>query len=191
MVVDPVGHEHAVGRSGENKRDKRQQERGRMDQPAGGQRHPEQQHQIAAAAARARPPPAPPAAPPTKGRSSRIRPASGRSTKRLQWMLDRHQPVLAKVEPVLAREQRPHLAHPHIVVGVAERERLQLPPAVVEEPGRQPQPGDQHQPPPMAVGEREDAIEVQLVLAYSHFSRSSRWASKGKRAQGLAAGPGA
>ena len=84
-------------------------------------------------------------------------------------MFEPDQPVLAKVEPVLAREQRPDLAHPHIVVGVAEPERLQLAPAVVEEPGRQQQPGDQHQPLPMAVGERERAVEVQLVLALLAF----------------------
>src|SRR4029079_16467970 len=95
-------------------------------------------------------------------------------------------PVLAKVEPALAVKQATDLHHPHIVVGVAEREEADVTPLVVDEPGRNAEPPEEDDPLPMAIDRDRDLRLPVPLLAFPHFSRCSRSTLNGKqRAHGL------
>ena len=91
----------------------------------------------------------------------------------------RIQPVLAKVEPVLAREQRANLAHPQIVVRVAEGEEADCVPALDDEVEAKGYPDADHDPFPMAVDEIENAIQ-----AMPRFKGFPAVAARGYRASG-------
>ena len=93
--------------------------------------------------------------PPKKGVNSSFSPAIGRSTSRDQWMLEPARRCCWRSYQPWPVEQAADLHHPHIVVGVAEREALDPRPAVEDQPGREAEPEQRAPPAPMPVHELE------------------------------------
>ncbi len=172
VMIDPQGHEHAVGGPGEEQGDERQREGALVDQAAGRQREREEQQQIGQQR-RNRDRPA------LRGRTAEQRPK--RQDQPGERKIDqprpvdvgaerRAQPVLAKVVPVLPMEQAAHLHHAHIVVGIAEREDVDRRPMVEQEPAAKAEPGQQHDPFPVPRDKSQCPLVKLLILALAHFS---------------------
>src|SRR5688572_25123095 len=94
--------------------------------------------------------------------------------------IGRIQPVLAKVEPVLTREQRANLAHPQVVVRVAKGEEADRVPALDDEVEAKGYPDADHDPFPVTVDEIENAIQ-----ALPRFKGFPAVAARGYRASRL------
>jgi hypothetical protein len=182
VVIDPRRHEHAARRAGEKQSDEYERIGTAVDQPPRGERQREEQE---------------------KQRQHRrdcdggalgLRSADERPKRKDNCgdgqideprpmdvgAIGRVQPVLAKVEPVLAREQRTNLAHPQIVVGVAKREETDPVPALDDEVEAKGYPDADHYPFPVAVDEIENAIQ-----ALPRFNGFPAVAARGYRASGL------
>ena len=87
VMIDPLGHEHAVGRAGEEQGEERRADR-RAGRSAAAPSAPARTAAAdRAAAARSRPPSARPPARRGTAEAPRINPAIGKSTSRDQWML--------------------------------------------------------------------------------------------------------
>ena len=150
VMVDPLGHEHAVGRSGEEHREERERI-GAADRSAAA-RSARARRAAAdrAAAARSRPPSAPQPAPPRNGRSARISPAIGRSTSRDQWILAPNGGFIRywrKIEPALpVKQRRGPASSAYCRRCRGSRKKRMLAPLLEDEPGadRQPDEHDDH-----------------------------------------------
>ena len=184
VMVDPLGHEHAVGRAGEEDRNKGERVSARIDQPPRSQRQREQQQKIRQQRRdRDRPP--------LRAGSAKQRPKQQDQSRdrqidqprpvdvRAVW---RVHPVLAKVEPALPVQQRADLHHPHIVVGIAQGEVADAVPAVEDEPAQErPSHDQQRDRLPVAREPIQRPCDYDLVLALPHLSRCSRQTLNGKQ----------
>src|SRR4051794_29448911 len=184
MMVDPLGHEHAVGRAGEEDRKKGERVSARIDQPPRGQRQRKEQQKVRNQGRdRDRPPFRTGSAEHRAKKQDQSRDRQIDQPRpvdvRAKWGVH---PVLAKVEPALPVQQRAHLHDPHIVVGVAETEVADVAPLVEDEPAAKAEPGQEGDQLPLAREPVQHARDYDLVLALPHLSRCSRQTLNGKQA---------
>ncbi len=165
-MIEPGRHEHPKRRAGEEKRDEDQWVGALVQQPSNSQCEREEQQQE------------------RKHRRHRDRDTlrvdraderSEQQDQASQRQVDqprpmdvgaqrRVQPILAKIVPVLAGEQRTNLAHPHIVIGVGEHEELDRVPTIDDEVDAKAEPdGDRH-PLPVAINPLDNAIQAWPFL---------------------------
>src|SRR5262245_8855342 len=89
--------------------------------------------------------------------------------------------MLRKIEPALAVEQSAYLHHPHIVVGVAEREPADRVPAIVDKPDAEKQPHEQRDNLPVPRQPIENAL---FYLLSGHLPHAARLTGRVQRASG-------